>query len=230
MKVNLVTIFPDFFAGPLSYGVLSGAVDKGLIEVNAHDLRDYTDDNYRSVDDYPFGGGVGMIMKPEPFFLCVDEIEERSGKGHKVFFTPQGKPLTQGKVEQLSRKEHLILLCGRYKGIDERVRDALVDEEISVGDYVLSGGEAAALILIDAVARLLPGALGDEDSANTDSFAGRLLDFPHYTRPQEYRGMRVPEILLSGDHGAIEKWRREQAEQRTRERRPELIFGEENEN
>jgi tRNA (guanine37-N1)-methyltransferase len=158
----------------------------------------------------------------------VDEIEERDGKGYKIFFTPQGKPLKQNDVERLSRKEHLILLCGRYKGVDERVRDALVDEEISVGDYVLSGGEPAALLLIDAIARLLPGALGDEDSANTDSFTTGLLDYPHYTRPREYRGMRVPEVLLSGDHGAIDKWRREQSEIRTRERRPELIFGEEN--
>jgi tRNA (guanine37-N1)-methyltransferase len=229
MRVSPVTIFPDFFAGPLSYGVLSRAIEKGLIEVNPYDLRDYTDDDYHSVDDYPFGGGVGMIMKPEPFFLCVDEIEENYGKGYKVFFTPQGEPLTQSKADRLSRKKHLILLCGRYKGVDERVRDALVDEEISAGDYVLSGGEPAALILIDAIARLLPGVLGDEDSANTDSFTTGMLDYPHYTRPREYRGMRVPEILLSGDHGAIEEWRREQAEKRTRERRPELLNGKEDE-
>jgi tRNA (guanine37-N1)-methyltransferase len=212
MEIDVVTIFPGFFDASLG---------------RAHDLRDYAEGEYKGVDDYPFGGGVGMVMKPEPFFQCVEAIETGHGQGHRVYLTPQGRPLTQGRIQELAGLKRLIILCGRYKGVDERVRLALVDEEISVGDFVLSGGEVAALALIDAIARLQPGALGDEDSAATDSFTTGLLDHPYYTRPQEYLGMRVPDVLLSGDHAAIEEWRREQALERTKRLRPDLLYGEE---
>jgi tRNA (guanine37-N1)-methyltransferase len=226
-EIDVITIFPGFFEAALGFGVLGRALENGLLEVRAHDLRDYAEGEYKGVDDYPFGGGVGMIMKPEPFFRCVEAIETEHGQGHRVYLTPQGRPLTQGRVQELAGLERLIMLCGRYKGVDERVRLALVDEEISVGDFVLSGGEVAALALIDAMARLQPGALGDEDSAATDSFTTGLLDHPYYTRPQEYLGMRVPDVLLSGDHAAVEKWRREQALERTKRLRPDLLYGEE---
>jgi len=228
LRFDAVTIFPSFFAEPLRLGVLGRAAERRLVEVVVHDLRDFTDDSYRSVDDYPFGGGVGMVMKPEPFFRAVEYIEREAGRGHRVYLTPQGHPLTHSDCERLAALPHIVVLCGRYKGVDERVREALVDEEISLGDFVLSGGEVAALALIDATARLLPGALGDEDSAATDSFATGLLDHPHYTRPREFRGMEVPEVLLSGNHAAIERWRREQALARTRRVRPDLLTGKEN--
>ena len=230
MEIDVVTIFPGFFDAVLGFGVLGRAIENGLLEVRAHDLRDYAEGEYKGVDDYPFGGGVGMVMKPEPFFRCVEAIETEHGQGHRVYLTPQGRPLTQNRVQALAGLKRLIILCGRYKGVDERVRLALVDEEISVGDFVLSGGEVAALALIDTIARLQPGALGDEDSAATDSFTTGLLDHPYYTRPQEYLGMRVPDVLLSGDHAAIEKWRREQALERTKRLRPDLLYGEEETN
>ncbi|UCH77931.1 MAG: tRNA (guanosine(37)-N1)-methyltransferase TrmD [Candidatus Coatesbacteria bacterium] len=225
---DIVTIFPGFFDGPLRAGVLAKALERGLLAVRVHDLRDYTDDAYRSVDDYPFGGGVGMVMKPEPFFRAVEDIEAKHGRGWRVFLTPQGRPLTHARCGEIAAREHVLLLCGRYKGVDERVRASLVDEEISLGDFVTSGGEVAALAAVEAASRFIPGVLGDEDSAATDSFATGCLDHPHYTRPREFRGLAVPEILLSGNHGAIEKWRREQALARTREVRPDLI-GEESE-
>jgi tRNA (guanine37-N1)-methyltransferase len=227
LAIEIVTIFPTFFDRSLDVGVLGKALERGLVAVRVHDLRAYTDDAYRSVDDYPFGGGVGMVMKPEPFFRAVEDVESRFGRGWRVFLTPQGKPLTQERCRSLVDREHLILLCGRYKGVDERVRAGLADEEISIGDFVLSGGEVAALAVVDAAARLVPGVLGDEDSAATDSFATGLLDHPHYTRPREFQGMAVPEVLLSGNHGDVEKWRREQALKRTRDVRPELLEGEE---
>lgn len=230
MEIDVVTIFPGFFDAALGFGVLGRAIKNGLLEVRAHDLRDYAEGEYKGVDDYPFGGGVGMVMKPEPFFRCVEAIETEHGQGHRVYLTPQGRPLTQNRVQELAGLKRLIILCGRYKGVDERVRLVLVDEEISVGDFVLSGGEVAALALIDTIARLQPGALGDEDSAATDSFTTGLLDHPYYTRPQEYLGMRVPDVLLSGDHAAIEKWRREQALERTKRLRPDLLYGEEETN
>lgn len=205
------------------YGILGRAIERGLVEVRAHDLRDWADNAYRAVDDYPFGGGTGMVMKPEPFFRAVEAIEEKYGKGWRVYFTPQGERLDHRRCQTLKERRHLILLCDRYKGVDERVREALVDEEISLGDFILSGGEIAALALIDATARLVPGALGDEDSAATDSFVTGLLDYPHYTRPREFRGMKVPDVLLSGNHAEIEKWRREQALRRTKKLRPDLL-------
>ncbi len=226
LAFDIATIFPTFFDGALAVGVLGKALERGLVEVRVHDLRSYSDDAYRSVDDYPYGGGVGMVMKPEPFFRAVEEVEAQFGRGWRVFLTPQGKPLTQEVCRSLAEREHLILLCGRYKGVDERVREGLADEEISIGDFVLSGGEIAALAVVDAAARLVPGVLGDEDSAATDSFATGLLDHPHYTRPREFRGMAVPDVLLSGNHGEVENWRREQALKRTRDVRPELLEGE----
>lgn len=225
LAFDIITIFPTFFEGALAVGVLGKALERRLVEARVHDLRAYTDDAYRSVDDYPFGGGVGMVMKPEPFFRAVEDVEARFGRGRRVFLTPQGKPLTQQRCRSLVERGHIILLCGRYKGVDERVRQGLADEEISIGDFVLSGGEIAALAVVDAAARLIPGVLGDEDSAATDSFATGLLDHPHYTRPREFRGMGVPEVLLSGNHGEVEKWRREQALKRTRDVRPELLEG-----
>ncbi len=223
LAFDIITIFPTFFEGPLATGVLGKALERGLLEVRVHDLRAYTDDSYRSVDDYPYGGGVGMLMKAEPFFRAVEDIEAKHGRGWRVFLTPQGRPLVPQTCRGLLEREHIILLCGRYKGVDERVRLGLVDEEISVGDFVMSGGEIAALAVVDATARCVPGFLGDEDSAATDSFATGILDHPHYTRPRELRGMSVPEVLLSGNHAQIEKWQREQARQRTREVRPDLL-------
>jgi tRNA (guanine37-N1)-methyltransferase len=226
LAFDIVTIFPTFFDGALAVGVLGKALERGLVAARVHDLRNYSDDAYRSVDDYPYGGGVGMVMKPEPFFRAVEDVEAQFGRGWRVFLTPQGKPLTQTRCRALAEREHLILLCGRYKGVDERVREGLADEEISLGDFVLSGGEIAALAVVDAAARLVPGVLGDEDSAATDSFATGLLDHPHYTRPREFREMAVPDVLLSGNHGEVEKWRREQALKKTRDVRPDLLEGE----
>jgi tRNA (guanine37-N1)-methyltransferase len=223
LAFDIITIFPTFFEGTIGVGVLGKALERGLLEVRVHDLRAYTDDAYRSTDDYPYGGGVGMVMKPEPFFRAVDDVEAKFGRGWRVFLTPQGRPLTEGICRSLAGRERVILLCGRYKGVDERVRRGLADEEISMGDFVLSGGEIAALAVVDATARLIPGVLGDEDSAATDSFATGLLDHPHYTRPREFRGMAVPEVLLSGNHGEIEKWRREQALEKTRKVRPDML-------
>jgi tRNA (guanine37-N1)-methyltransferase len=223
LAFDIVTIFPAFFEGPLAVGVLGKGLERGLLQVRVHDLRAHTDDSYRSVDDYPFGGGVGMVMKAEPFFRAVEDIEAKHGRGWRVFLTPQGRPLVSQTCRGLVEREHVILLCGRYKGVDERVRSGLVDEEISIGDFVMSGGEIAALAVVDAAARLVPGVLGDEDSAATDSFATGMLDHPHYTRPRELRGMSVPEVLLSGNHAEIEKWQREQARRRTREVRPDLL-------
>jgi len=225
LAFDIITIFPSFFGETLRVGVLGRALERGVVAVRAHDLRDWADDAYRAVDDYPYGGGTGMVMKPEPFFRAVEAIEEAHGRGWRVYLTPQGRPLTHAGCEALAARRHIILLCDRYKGVDERVREGLVDEEISVGDFVVSGGEVAALAVVDAATRLLPGVLGDEDSAATDSFATGLLDYPHYTRPREFRGLAVPEVLLSGNHAAIEKWRREQARERTRKVRPELLPG-----
>jgi tRNA (guanine37-N1)-methyltransferase len=223
LAFDIITIFPAFFEGPLTAGVLGKALERDLLEVRVHDLRDYADDKYRSVDDYPYGGGGGMVMKADPFFRAVEAVEAKYGRGWRVFLTPQGRPLIMETCRGMLEREHVILLCGRYKGVDERVRLGLADEEISVGDFVMSGGEIAALAVVDATARLVPGVLGDEDSAATDSFATGILDHPHYTRPRESHGMEVPEVLLSGNHAEIEKWRREQARRRTREVRPDLL-------
>jgi tRNA (guanine37-N1)-methyltransferase len=225
LRVDVVTIFPGLFAGPLAEGIVRRALDAGLARVDVHDLRDFTDDRHRSVDDTSFGGGPGMVMKAEPFFRAVGALLP-VGPGPRdavVLLSPRGRPLDQPTAMRYAGLERLVLLCGRYEGIDERVREGVATEELSLGDFVLTGGEVAALAVIEASVRLIPGALGDEASAGTDSFSDGLLDHPHYTRPALVRGLAVPEVLLSGDHGRIRRWRRKQALRATHERRPELL-------
>jgi len=215
------TIFPAVVKGPLSESLLGRAIGAGLLDVRVHDLREWTRDRHRSVDDAPFGGGPGMVMKPEPFFAAVESLDPE--RGRVILTSPAGRLLDQALVRELSSEGHLTLLCGRYEGVDERVVDGLPAEEVSIGDYVLSGGELPALVLIEAVTRLVPGVIGKEASHQHDSFSsGRLLDHPHYTRPQEFRGMPVPEVLVSGNHGEIDRWRRDAAIEKTRRNRPDL--------
>ncbi len=224
MRVDVVTIFPEMFPGPLDCSIIKRVRDGGLLDVRVHNLRDFTTDKHHVVDDSPFGGGAGMLMKPEPWFAAVESIRESSDEAlHAVFLTPQGAALTQAKAGELAQRPALLLMCGRYEGVDERVRESLVDEEISIGDYVLTGGELPALVLIDAVARLLPGAVGNEDSVVEESFCEGLLEYPQYTRPRNFRGLEAPEVLLSGHHEEIRKWCRRQSLLRTRERRPDLF-------
>ena len=225
MKIDIVTIFPKMVMGPLEEGIVARAIAKGLIDVRVHDLREFTTDRHRVVDDMPFGGGPGMVLKPEPLFGAVDRIREERGVPSTVILTsPDGERLTHAVAERLSGLDHLVILCGRYEGVDERVREHLATETISIGDYVVSGGELPALVIVDAVARLIPGVVGDEASVAGDTFArGGLLDFPQYTRPAEFRGHGVPAVLLSGHHAEIEKWRRQQALERTRKHRPDLL-------
>ena len=226
MEIDILTLFPRIFEGPLDESILKRARERGLIQVRIHNLRDYTHDKHRVVDDKPYGGGPGMLMKPEPIFEAVETL--RRADTCIVLMTPQGQPLTQQRAQAFAQKPHLLILCGHYEGVDERVREALVHEEVSIGDYVLTNGALAAAVLVDAVVRLVPGVLGDDESAQQDSFAGGLLEGPQYTRPPEFRGMRVPEVLLSGDHGAVAAWRAEQARKRTQERRPDLLNNKEN--
>jgi tRNA (guanine37-N1)-methyltransferase len=221
MRIDVLTLFPGMFAGPLSESMLRVAQDKSLVEIRIVDLRTYTEGRHRVADDYPFGGGGGMVLKPEPLFRAVEALREPATR--VVLLCPQGATLTQATAARLAREPHLILLCGHYEGVDERVRRHLVEEEISIGDFVLTGGELPALVLVDAVVRLLPGALGDDTATASDSFAGGRLDYPQYTRPAEFRGMAVPEVLLSGDHARIAAWRRREALKRTAERRPDLL-------
>jgi len=221
MRINIVSIFPGFFRDPLSLSIPGRAAEAGLVEYRLTDLRDYTHDRHRTVDDLPYGGGAGMVMKPEPFFEAVDDL---SPEGPVVLLSARGKPFEHPDAVRLSVETELTLLCGHYKDVDQRVADHLATEELSLGDFVVSGGEVAALAITDAVVRLLPGAIGDHDAAASDSFYdGRLLSAPSYTRPPDYRGYEVPEVLRSGDHARIEAWRKEQAERLTRERRPELL-------
>ena len=219
----MLTLFPGMFPGPLSHGVLAKAREAGLLSVEPHDLRMYAEGKHRVTDEPPFGGGGGMVMKPEPIFAGVEALAKAHGPGRVILLSPAGSVLTPAMAARLAGEEHLILICGRYEGVDQRVADHLADEEISIGDYVLSGGELPALVLIDAVARFLPGVLGDPDAPHKDSFSQGFLEAPHYTRPREFRGFAVPDVLLSGDHGAIEAWRREEGERRTASRRPELL-------
>ena len=222
MKIDVLALFPEIIAPALKTGILKRVQEAAKLTVNLHNLRDWATDKHKSVDDHPYGGGAGMILKPEPIFAAVAALNPTE-TAHIIYLTPQGIPLTQGLAESLSLETHLMLLCGRYKGVDERVRDKLVTTEISIGDYVLSGGEIAALVLIDAVGRVLPGALGDYESAHVDSFTQDLLDHPHYTRPAEFAEMHVPEVLLSGHHENIEKWRYAEALKRTAKHRPDLL-------
>jgi tRNA (guanine37-N1)-methyltransferase len=224
VKVDVVTIFPRMVEAGLAEGVVGRARVAGLLDIVVHNLRDFTTDKHHVVDDVPFGGGPGMVMKPEPFFAALGAIRERRGTPSAVvLLSPAGERFTQAGARRLSSEGHVVLLCGRFEGIDERVREALATEEISIGDYVLSGGEVPALAVIDAVARLVPGVVGDDQSVEGDSFTRGLLDYPHYTRPAEFEGRQVPGVLLSGHHAEIRRWRREAALQRTRERRPDLL-------
>ena len=223
MRIDIITIFPEAFT-PLEVSIVGRARERGVLEVHVHDLRDYTADRHRQVDDTPYGGGPGMVLKPEPFFAAVEAIRKETQGGPRILLpSPQGRPLTQAVLREFSREPLLLILCGHYEGIDERVAEGLGAEEISVGDYVLSGGELPAMVIVDGVARLVPGVVGDEQSVAAESFSGGLLDFPHYTRPPEFRRMRVPEVLLSGHHDAIRRWRRKEQLRRTRRRRPDLL-------
>ena len=224
MRIKVLTLFPEVFAPFVEASIIGRAIKAGLVTFEFTQLRDFTEDKHRSVDDKPFGGGAGMVMMCGPVFRAVEQLTSGSGPGLlKVLLTPQGQRLTQSRVRELAQAEELLLVCGHYEGFDERIRVGLGAREISVGDFVLSGGESAALLLIDAVVRLLPGALGDAASAGDESFEHGLLEYPQYTRPREFRGMEVPEILVSGDHAKIAAWRREQALERTRQRRPDLL-------
>jgi tRNA (guanine37-N1)-methyltransferase len=222
MIFDILTLFPEMFLSPLEGSIIGKAREAGKITINLFNIRDYAEGKHRVTDDYPFGGGKGMIMKPEPIIRGVEAILADKPKARVILMTPQGTPLRQEMVKRLAQHARLIIICGRYEGVDERVR-AVVDEEISIGDYVLTGGELAALVLVDAVARMIPGVLGDEGASEDDSFSQGLLEYPHYTRPREFAGRRVPEVLISGDHQAIEQWRRAEALRRTWERRPDLI-------
>ncbi|MGE5197815.1 MAG: tRNA (guanosine(37)-N1)-methyltransferase TrmD [Deltaproteobacteria bacterium] len=226
MLIDIITIFPKMFAPILNESIIKRAQDKGRVKIAIHNLRDYTLDRHRKVDDRPFGGGSGMVMSAEPIFRAVEHIKnsKRKTKNSKVILlSPQGKKLDQRLAKQIARTKHLILICGHYEGIDERVRGHLVDEEISIGDYVLTGGELPAMVLVDCVARLVPGVLGDKNSLNFESFEGNLLEYPQYTRPANFRGLAVPSILLSGDHNKIESWRKKQSLEKTRQIRPDLL-------
>jgi tRNA (guanine37-N1)-methyltransferase len=224
MKFDIVTIFPSMIDAGLGEGVVSRAADRGVLDIAVHDLRRWTTDRHRTVDDMPYGGGPGMVMKAEPLMRAVGDIRATRGTPDSVvLLSPQGRQFTQAEAERLAGLQHVVLLCGRYEGMDERVRELVVSEEISIGDYILSGGELAALVVVDAVSRLIPGVVGDEQSVVEESFARGLLDYPHYTRPAEIAGRRVPDVLLSGHHAEVRRWRRKAALARTLERRPDLI-------
>jgi len=221
VRIDVVTIFPELFEVPLKTSLLGKAIAAGRLSVNVRDLRGFGIGSHRAVDDEPYGGGAGMVMRPEPIFEAVEAV--RTPAAHVVLLSPRGRRLDQGGVYRLAGEEQLILICGRYEGVDERVAHHVADEELSIGDYVLAGGELAALVVIETVSRLVPGVVGNVQSLTSESHAGGLLEYPQYTRPAEYRGWKVPEVLLSGDHGAVERWRTEEAERTTRERRPDLF-------
>jgi len=224
LRFTVVTIFPQMLDSALGHSILHKAREKGLIEIDMVDLRNYTTDRHRTTDDSPYGGGQGMVMKPEPLVTAIEDIRGKTGGARVILLTPRGRVLSQQDAHRLAQEKELVLICGRYEGIDERV-GAFVDEEISIGDYTLSGGEPAAHVIIDAVSRLIPGVLGNEDSAADESFVDGLLEYPQYTRPEDFRGMKVPQVLISGDHQRIESWRREKSVEITRERRPDLLAG-----
>ncbi len=222
MEFHVITLFPEMFDAPFKSGVIGRAIERGLVTVGAHPLRPFGLGSYKQVDDAPYGGGSGMVMRPEPIAAAIDDVIAERPHLHRILMTPQGRLFNQDRARELSAKPGLLLVAGRYEGIDERVR-SMVDEEISIGDYVLSGGEIPAIVVIEAVARLVAGVLGNPESLEEESFGGGLLEYPQYTRPEEFRGVRVPEILLSGDHAKIRAWRKAEAERRTRDRRPDLI-------
>ena len=224
MRIDILTLFPKMFDSPLSLSILKRAQDSGIVDIALTDIRDFADNSYNKVDDKPYGGGPGMVMMPKPVFDCFEHVQKLSeDTGPVILLTPQGQPFSQKKAAQLSREKRLILIAGRYEGFDERIRTGLNAEQISIGDYVLTGGELPAMVVIDAVVRLLAGALGDDDSAKDDSFSDGLLEYPQYTRPELFRDMKVPDVLLSGNHAEIEKWRKQQAIERTKKNRPDLI-------
>jgi len=221
MKIDVLTLFPAMFAGPLDESIVKRARDSGRLDLKIHNLRDWTHDRHKTVDDRPFGGGPGMLLKPEPLFEAVESLSRE--KTRVILLSPAGRPFSQAIARELAQAEALLLVTGHYEGFDERVREALADDELSIGDYVLTNGALPAMVVIDAVTRLLPGVLGDDESSHDESFSHGLLEYPQYTRPAEFRGMKVPDILVSGHHAEIEKWRREQAKQRTKEQRPDLM-------
>ena len=227
MRFDIITIFPEIFIEVFDFGIIRRAVEANLLEIGVHDLRDFTEDRHRQVDDRPFGGGAGMVMKPEPLFRAVEQVKQDAPDASVVLLSPQGRLFSQELALEYSRRPQVVLICGRYEGVDERVAEDLVTDEVSIGDYVLSGGEIPAMVVIDAVTRLIPGALGCEQSAERESFVGGLLDHPHYTRPAEFRGLKTPEVLLNGNHAEIEKWRRRKAIEKTLRRRPDLILNRE---
>lgn len=222
MRIDYLTLFPEMFEGVLNHSILQRAQDKGMLAVNTVNFRDYAENKHNQVDDYPFGGGQGMVLKPEPIFNAQESLQQ-TAETRVVLMCPQGEPFTQEKAQELSEAEHLVFICGHYEGYDERIREHLVTDEISIGDYVLTGGELPAMTMTDAIVRLIPGVLGNQQSHEDDSFQDGLLEFPQYTRPREYRGMNVPEVLLSGNHARIDAWRREQKLLRTYRNRPDLL-------
>jgi tRNA (guanine37-N1)-methyltransferase len=224
MKIDILTLFPNMFEGVFSESILKRAQEKNAVSINVINFRQFSDNKHQTVDDYPYGGGAGMVLKPQPIFDAVDHLKQKSVSNPRIILLcPQGERYTQKKAEELAQEEHLIFICGHYEGYDERIRQYLVTDEISIGDYVLTGGELAAMVITDSVVRLLPGVLGNEDSPVKDSFSSGLLEHPHYTRPAEFRGMKVPEVLLSGDHQRIEEWREKESLRRTFMRRPDLL-------
>jgi tRNA (guanine37-N1)-methyltransferase len=220
LRIDVLTLFPEMFTGPVDVSIIQRARKSGLLDLRVTNLRDYTHDNYKAVDDRPFGGGPGMVLKPEPIFEAVEALADDATR--VILMSPGGRQFDQAAARELAQRERLLFICPAYEGVDERVRQELADDELSIGDYVLTNGSLAAMVVIDAVTRLLPGALGDDESARDESFSEGLIEYPHYTRPAEYRGLKVPQVLLSGNHAEIEKWRREQAALRTQERRPDL--------
>lgn len=224
MRIDILTLFPDMFDNVLNESILKKAKEQGAADYNVLNFREYAQNKHNTVDDYPYGGGAGMVLKPEPIFHAVEALQEQTGSTPKVILLcPQGETYNQKKAEQLAKEEHLLFICGHYEGYDERIREHLVTEEISIGDFVLTGGELAAMVVIDSVVRLLPGVLGNQDSHEKDSFSTGLLEHPHYTRPAEFRGMKVPDVLLSGNHKHIEEWRKKESLRRTYKRRPDLL-------
>lgn len=223
MRIDIITVLPELLKSPFEASILKRAIEKGLVDIHFHNLRDYVTDNYKQVDDYQFGGGAGMVMMIEPIDKCITKLKSERTYDEIIYMTPDGETLKQGLANQLSLKENLLILCGHYKGVDQRVRDHFITQEISIGDYVLSGGELGAAVLCDAIIRLIPGVLGNESSALTDSFQDNLLAPPIYTRPAQYKGWKVPEILTSGNTPKIEAWREDQAYKRTQEKRPDLL-------